>query len=74
MKTKKTKEPKIIGTKTWTIKMEYFDDGSQKLIRTNGGFNPYELIGLAFKSQIEILDQVSGKIRPTTIERNIIKD
>lgn len=49
--------------------MNFYDDGSQRLTRTNEGFNPYELLGLSFKSQMEILDQMSGKIKPTVTER-----
>ena len=60
---------KIIATKKWTIEMDLYDDGSQRLTRINEGFNPYELLGLSFKSQMEILDQISGKIKPTVTER-----
>lgn len=63
------KEAKIIATKKWTIEINFYDDGSQRLKRTNEGFNPYELLGLSFKSQMEILDQISGKITPTITER-----
>ena len=44
------KEAKIIATKKWTIEINFYDDGSQRLKRTNEGFNPYELLGLSFKS------------------------
>lgn len=68
-KVEEPKEAKIIATKKWTIEINFYDDGSQRLKRTNEGFNPYELLGLSFKSQIEILDQISGKITPTITER-----
>lgn len=37
--------------------MNFYDDGSKRLTRINEGFNPYELLGLSFKSQ-------NGNIRP----------
>lgn len=68
------KYPKIISTKRWIIELTTYDDNTQTLNRTNDGFTALELLGLASRSQIEILHQMDGTIKPTTIKRNIIED
>lgn len=65
---------KVIETKKWTIEIKSYDDGSFTLKRTNEGFTALELLGLIFKAQMEILDQISGKIKPTVTERIVVKD
>ena len=56
--------------KTYTIQLEISD--KVKLIRKNNGFNPYELLGLLEQIQLDILQQLSGDIKPDIIQRNII--
>lgn len=64
---------KIKKTKTWTIKLTEYEDGKVSLNRTNDGFNGLELLGLAFKSQMEILQQIAGDIKPTVIRRKVVR-
>lgn len=59
-----------IQTKSYTIQLETTD--KVKLIRINDGFNPYELLGLLEQIQLDILQQLSGDVKPDIIERNII--
>ena len=56
--------------KTYTIQLEISD--KVKLIRKNNGFSPYELLGLLEQIQLDILQQLSGDIKPDIIQRNII--
>ena len=56
--------------KTYTIQLEISD--KVKLIRKNNGFNPYELLGLLEQIQLDILQQLSGDVKPDIIQRNII--
>ena len=56
--------------KTYTIQLEIGD--KVKLIRKNNGFSPYELLGLLEQIQLDILQQLSGDVKPDIIERNII--
>ncbi len=56
--------------KTYTIQLENSD--KVKLIRKNNGFSPYELLGLLEQIQLDILQQLSGDIKPDIIQRNII--
>ena len=59
-----------IQTKSYTIQLETTD--KVKLIRINDGFNPYELLGLLEQIQLDIIEQLSGDVKPDIIERNII--
>lgn len=59
-----------IQTKSYTIQLETTD--KVKLIRINDGFNPYELLGLLEQIQLDILQQLSGDVKPDIIQRNII--
>lgn len=56
--------------KTYTIQLEISD--KVKLIRKNNGFSPYELLGLLEQIQLDILQQLSGDVKPDIIQRNII--
>ena len=56
--------------KTYTIQLEISD--KVKLIRENNGFSPYELLGLLEQIQLDILQQLSGDVKPDIIQRNII--
>lgn len=42
--------------------------------RINRGFNAYELIGLLEDTQLDILKQMAGGIRPDTIQRTVIEE
>ena len=42
--------------------------------RMNRGFNAYELLGLLEETQLDILKQMAGKIRPDVIRRTVIEE
>lgn len=48
-------------------------DGNFTINRTNDGFTPIELIGLLEFCQMEIQEQIMGKIKPDVITRNVIQ-
>lgn len=52
-------QPKLIETKTLTIKMEYFDNGTVLSTRTNDGFKPHELLGIMEHAQLDVISQMS---------------
>lgn len=58
--------------------IEYGEDpdkpGKMKLKRVCDGFNAFELLGVLEFIQMEILDQISGKIKPDIIERVAITE
>lgn len=41
--------------------------------RRNHGFNPFELIGLLEDTRLDIAQQLKGNIKPTIIDREVIK-
>lgn len=59
--------------KTYTIEVE-LTDGKNIVRRTNDGFNPYELLGILEHTQLEILAQMAGNIKPDIIKRTLIDD
>ena len=65
-------EKKVIATKTYTVKVEHFDDGSQNMERRNDGFNPLELIGVADFIALEVREQIMGRLKPDTIKREVV--
>ena len=70
-KTKQT-EAKVLSTKTYTIVIQDFEDGRKTMERTNDGFNPLELLGLADFIALEVRDQIIGRIKPTSVKRECI--
>lgn len=73
---KKKEEPakKILITKTYTVVVNHFEDGSQGMERRNDGFNPLELIGIADFISMEVREQIMGRIKPDTIKREVVVD
>lgn len=59
--------------KSYTIKVIEQND-EIKIHRTNDGFTSVELLGLLEYTQIDIMRQMAGQIRPTVIKRNVIDD
>ena len=59
--------------KRYTIQLFLDEDSQCQLTRTNEGFNAYELLGLLERSQIDIIRQIEGLIKPDVIERKYIK-
>ena len=74
MKQPRKKRKKIVETKTWTIKVVKYDDGSTRMTRINDGFNPMELMGMSGMISREILRQLEGEIKPDEIKRKVIVD
>lgn len=64
----------MTNKKTYTIEMIEHEDGGTQLNRTNDGFDGIELLGLLELSQLEIIEQLKGYIKPDIIKRNIVKD
>lgn len=51
------------------------DNDKVSLFRENDGFNSaFELLGILEHAQLEILQQLSGEIKPDVIKRNFIED
>ena len=69
----KKKEQKIVKEKTYSIKHITYEDGSSHLIRENNGFNPFELLGYLEHAQLEIMQELAGKMKPDVIERRVVK-
>ena len=59
--------------KTYTITV---DDGGEKnqMNRTNDGFGTMELFGILEFIQLEIIQQLSGYIKPDIIKREVVED
>lgn len=60
------------GDKAYFIKVSDVDDKLRER-RLNIGFNPYELMGILEHIQLEILEQMAGKIKPDEIKRTLIQ-
>jgi hypothetical protein len=67
-------EKKVVGTQTYIIKREIFDDGSVTLTRTNDGFASLELLGMITLISLEVKEQILGKMKPDVINRQVVKD
>jgi len=66
------KQSPIIRTSTYTVELYEHEDGNVSMKRTNDGFNSIELLGVLQLTQLEILQQIQGSIKPSKIERNLI--
>jgi hypothetical protein len=58
--------------KSFTIKLEFYKDGTQMMHRVNDGFNPLELLGLSCMVTQEIIDTIKGHIKPDVIKRDVV--
>ena len=65
-------EKKVLVTKTYTVTVQHFEDGTQGMCRKNDGFNPLELIGIADFIALEVREQIMGRLKPDTIKREVI--
>lgn len=65
-------EKKVLVTKTYTVTVQHFDDGTQNMNRRNDGFNAIELIGLADFIALEVREQIMGRLKPDTIKREVV--
>jgi len=68
----KQEEKKVLVVKKWTITETTFEDGTRQMQRTNDGFNPLELIGLADFIALEVREQILGRIVPDTVKREVV--
>lgn len=62
---------KIAKKRQYKIVLYDYEDGTSKLTRLNEGFNAFEILGILERAQQEIIDQISGRIKPTVIERKV---
>lgn len=65
-------ESKIIHTKSYTIRIDTFENGKFGITRTNDGFHALELLGLLERIQFDILEQMNGNIKPDFVNRNVV--
>ena len=63
----------VVRTAEYVIKYEFLTDKSVNVTRENKGFNAIELLGILESIQQDILNQMKGIVKPTTIKRNIIE-
>lgn len=66
-------EKKVILTKMYKVTIEYYEDGTNTMIRMNDGFNGLELIGLSELITFEVREQLLGNIRPDIIKREVVE-
>jgi hypothetical protein len=59
--------------KTYTIKIIETDKGFA-IDRTNDGFSALELMGVLQMTQLDIMAQLAGTIKPDYVKRNIVTD
>ncbi len=59
--------------KTYTITVEN-KDGKYHMHRICDGFSPIELLGILAFAQKEILQQMSGEIKPDIIKRDVVQE
>lgn len=67
-------EPEVIKVMTYSIKVEVLSDGSCNIQRTNDGFNAAELLGHLSFTQMDIIKQMGGEIKPNKVSRKFITD
>lgn len=60
--------------KKYVFNVEEQENGKLRFSSTNNGFSGFEVLGILERKKQDILDQLSGKIKPETIERKIIKE
>lgn len=76
MKSKKQpgqQKPTVVKTTKYTILREHLSDGRVLEHRRNDGLNGLELLGLLFRVQQDVINQISGKIPPPTLIKRQIK-
>jgi hypothetical protein len=75
MKTENINKLKEMKTKVkkYQIILTESDKG-YSIDRINDGFNVFELMGLLEHTQIEIMQQMAGKIKPTRVKRTVITE
>jgi len=64
----------VVKEKIYTIKHYEMSDGSFHVRRVCDGFNAYELLGVLEFTQQEIMQQITGRIKPDFIKREVVDD
>lgn len=76
VKKKIKEEPKlevtVVSTKKCTFELITTSDGITSMKRTNDGFNPLELLGIAQKITSEVLLQMVGKMPPPDVVKRVV--
>jgi len=75
-------KPTVIKSQSYLIEYNYMSDGSLQVSRINGSldkskepFSAIELLGVITKVQMDINQQISGKMtQPDIVKRTVIKD
>jgi len=67
------KEKTIVSEKIHTFKLTTYSNGEVVMFRENVGFSPFELLGYCEQIQLETLEMMSGKLKPTIVERQYVK-
>lgn len=65
-------EKKVVKTKTFTVTLNHYDDGSHSMIRRNDGFEALELLGVADFIALEVREQIIGRIKPDVVKREAV--
>lgn len=65
---------RIVKTQKWEIIVHTMEDGTTQMHRTSEGFTAVELLGICNLSNLEIIEQMRGKILPDITTRTVIKD
>lgn len=60
------------NVKRYTIEV-YEEDGQSIISRCNDGFDSIELLGLCEMTQLEVLRQMQGEIKPDIINRTVFE-
>ncbi len=68
----KKNDKKVLYEKTYTLSVIRYADEIH-LKRENNGFTPMELMGYLEMIQLEILQQISGELKPDIVERTFVK-
>lgn len=67
------KEKTIVSEKIHTFKLTTYSNGEVVMFRENRGFSPFELLGYCEQIQLETLDMMKGKLKPTIVKRQYVK-
>lgn len=65
---------KIIRTQEYTITINHYEDGTCTMTRKSKNLLAYELLGILYKTSLEVAEQISGKMTPPTeVKRIVVK-
>jgi hypothetical protein len=58
----------------YTIENIVYSDGTASMRRKNEGFSGIELLGILEMTQLEIIQEIAGKLKPDVITREVVVD